>query len=180
MKPKLVQGPGLRRKEPKVSAIVAGPFIGPRELCHCGHVKRPYWNGYGFYSRCNACDRRRIGPAKLASSNRKWLLGARYGITVEQYEELLQRQGGGCAICGSTEPRGRQRSYHRRNFAVDHCHETGEVRGLLCFPCNAAIGQLGDTVEHVQSAVRYLSGNNRSLVSRVLHSVDESHRDCAG
>ena len=59
-----------------------------------------------------------------------------YGISLEDYERMLIDQGGKCAICGSLDPRAK-----REHFAVDHCHTTGKVRGLLCIPCNTAIGQ---------------------------------------
>ena len=72
-----------------------------------------------------------------------------YGISLDTYNKILEHQGGGCAICG-TPPNG-------RSLAVDHCHETSKVRGLLCSDCNTSIGKLGDTAENVQRAVRYLS-----------------------
>jgi hypothetical protein len=71
---------------------------------------------------------------------------AQYGLTVEDFDRMLAEQGGVCAIC----------SREHERMCVDHCHETGKVRGILCSPCNRAIGQLGDTVEHVQRAVTYL------------------------
>lgn len=75
----------------------------------------------------------------------------KYGITPEEYAETLESQRGGCAICGSTEPK------HRGPFfVVDHCHTTGKVRGLLCSPCNTALGLLGDDPKLLRSALRYL------------------------
>lgn len=59
----------------------------------------------------------------------------RYGITVEDYNRMFAEQGGRCGICGSDKS-GRN-GYH---FAVDHCHNTGQVRGLLCIRCNASLG----------------------------------------
>lgn len=58
-----------------------------------------------------------------------------YGITLEEYASLYDEQGGRCALCGG-ESNGRGR------LAVDHDHETGRVRGLLCFSCNTALGRL--------------------------------------
>jgi len=62
----------------------------------------------------------------------------RYGISVQEYEELLDAQAGGCALCGGTHRSGRR-------LHVDHDHETGRVRGLLCYPCNQAVGRLWPT-----------------------------------
>src|SRR5438105_1869150 len=65
-------------------------------------------------------------PELYAMVQRRSWLKTKYGITLEDEARLLREQGGGCAICGSTEP-GRQARY----FHVDHDHATGEVRGML-------------------------------------------------
>ncbi len=71
----------------------------------------------------------------------------RYGMTPEEYSSLLEVQKGGCAVCGKK---------CTRRLAVDHDHETGRVRGLLCMPCNTAIGSLRDSPALVAKAVVYL------------------------
>lgn len=80
----------------------------------------------------------------------KWLRRA-YGITVEYYRDLERRQEGKCAICGS-EPT----DENRKKLQVDHDHETGKVRGLLCRPCNTALGLLQDNAALVERARCYL------------------------
>ncbi|MBM3661163.1 MAG: hypothetical protein FJW95_16895 [Actinobacteria bacterium] len=62
---------------------------------------------------------------------------------------MLEAQGGGCAICGRPEPEG-------GSLHVDHDHETGAVRGLLCFRCNGALGNLDENVERLADAIAYL------------------------
>jgi len=79
-------------------------------------------------------------------------LKARYGITRSEYDEMLKKQGGVCAICGSPDI-GRKGS---KNFPVDHCHETKIIRGLLCHKCNAILGLCNDNVETLQNCVTYL------------------------
>jgi hypothetical protein len=101
-----------------------------------------------------------------------------YGLTRQDYEKLLDRQGHCCAICKS--PEAKTKKIKHLKFLVDHCHATGEVRGLLCHPCNSAIGMLGDDPSRLASAIEYLNGGARSLVSSVLHCVDEGYRDRAG
>lgn len=59
----------------------------------------------------------------------------RYGITLEDYNRMLQSQDGKCKICESEKAGNKE-----QNFAVDHCHKTGIVRGLLCIKCNARLG----------------------------------------
>jgi len=76
-----------------------------------------------------------------------------HDITVDQYDEILASQGGKCAICGTTDPGGRGNRYH-----VDHCHETGSIRGLLCHMCNKTLGNFGDNISGIMRVVKYLSG----------------------
>lgn len=64
---------------------------------------------------------------------------------------MLREQGGTCAICHGTETVGR--------LAVDHCHSTGRVRGLLCTNCNQAIGKLKDDSQLLRNAINYLEVN---------------------
>lgn len=79
----------------------------------------------------------------------------RYGITLEDYERILESQNGGCAICETTTPGGRGNRFH-----VDHNHETGVVRGLLCWTCNRRLGVL-ELHGWVEKAMVYLSGIRR-------------------
>ena len=72
-----------------------------------------------------------------------------YGITAEQYDEMFEAQGGVCAICG--------RPPKNMPLNVDHDHETGEVRGLLCWSCNhRVLGAVRDSIELLQRAAAYL------------------------
>ncbi len=77
--------------------------------------------------------------------NRQWRFTREYGLTPEAYAALVDGQGGLCAICRERE------AQH-----VDHDHMTGAVRGVLCFPCNAALGQLKDRVDLLKAAIDYL------------------------
>jgi hypothetical protein len=81
-----------------------------------------------------------------------------HGVTKEQYYSMLEKQGGVCAICGADKSRVKDKSKNGKTlmFAIDHCHTTGKIRGLLCSKCNMAIGQLGDTADSVNRAVEYL------------------------
>lgn len=72
-----------------------------------------------------------------------------YGLAKGEYEKLLQKQDGVCAICRGKCPSGRR-------LAVDHDHETGSIRGLLCGPCNTAIGKLGECTDRMIDALLYI------------------------
>lgn len=81
-------------------------------------------------------------------------LRTKYGITLENYEDLLVAQLGRCAICQTDDPP--IRSGAKIHWHVDHCHVTGRVRGLLCFRCNQGLGLLGDDPERLRQAIAYL------------------------
>lgn len=72
-----------------------------------------------------------------------------YGITLQQKSEMLEKQGG-CAACGGNNP-GSVKGWH-----IDHCHKTGRIRGILCHPCNAALGNARDSVERLKQLMQYL------------------------
>lgn len=79
-----------------------------------------------------------------------------YGISLDEYKEMSERQNHVCAICGNAETatlRGEVKS-----LAVDHCHQTGEVRGLLCTDCNRALGLFKDNINVIRKAADYLEG----------------------
>jgi hypothetical protein len=67
------------------------------------------------------------------------------GLTLEQYEAMVAEQGGRCAICK-----------RERQLDIDHCHDTQRVRGLLCGPCNRALGFVDDDPAILRAAIRYL------------------------
>lgn len=78
-----------------------------------------------------------------------------FGMEPDQYHDLLDQQGGVCAICSQPETR-----KGRRYLAVDHCHTTGKIRGLLCANCNCAIGHFKDSTEILNNAIKYLEQRN--------------------
>jgi hypothetical protein len=90
------------------------------------------------------CRRRRRRRAELQQ---------KYSVELERYEEMWTAQEGACRICS-----GGLLSRSKDSFAsVDHCHQTGRVRGLLCHRCNLAIGQFGDDPALLLRAAEYLS-----------------------
>jgi len=115
----------------------------------------------GYQGVCKECSAR--NHKTWAQENRqkeryytqRARLRDKYGITVEAYNDLLARQNGLCAICD--KPETTVHSGSARLMAVDHDHETGEIRGLLCNNCNRALGLFGDDLSTLQRAVAYLS-----------------------
>lgn len=99
--------------------------------------------------RVNANERARYAadPSKAAAKQRRRL----YGITQDQFDAMLSDQNFSCAICGTKEPGGVGKTFH-----VDHCHSSGEVRGLLCYLCNAGLGSFRDNTVFLKHAIGYL------------------------
>lgn len=97
---------------------------------------------------------RKNNPEWKRILDRKNNLYRGFGITPEQYQAILEMQNGVCAICGKPET-AKLRGIIK-NLAVDHCHTTGKIRGLLCSCCNTAIGLLQDDEEVVSLALNYL------------------------
>lgn len=78
----------------------------------------------------------------------------RYGLSVSEFDAMLGAQNGVCAICG-----GAPHDRYQKNMAVDHCHETGRIRGILCLNCNSALGLFAEDANRLRAAIEYLSRN---------------------
>lgn len=100
-------------------------------------------NRSGYEPRCNDC---------IAARSRE----RNYGISDDEYQSLLTRQGGLCAICRREETCLANNGRLIKSLAVDHDHETGEVRGLLCTNCNKSLGCMGDDPDRLMAAAAYL------------------------
>jgi hypothetical protein len=91
---------------------------------------------------------------ELYLMDRERNLRKEFGIGLEEYGAMLEKQGGVCAICKQEETT--VRAGRVMALPVDHCHETGKIRGLLCNSCNRALGKFKDSVEHLLAAASYL------------------------
>ncbi len=93
--------------------------------------------------------RRKAAPEVLRAQERRKHLRRAYGLTQNDYNEMLESQNYVCAICKAPYD-------DQRALCVDHDHDTGAIRGLLCNNCNQGIGLLGDNCEGMSQALRYL------------------------
>lgn len=115
----------------------------PTPITHCKH-------GHEFTEENTSTT---FGPEGrprrrcLACSRVSWL--RKYGLTPETHQELLDSQGNSCALCRTP--------FDAAKPHIDHCHETGAVRGILCPGCNTGLGLLGDTPESLQRAAEYVT-----------------------
>jgi hypothetical protein len=106
---------------------------------------------YGRRNTCKPCMNKNTKAWQDVPGNRKnSILKGTYGITLEEYEERLEAQGGCCAICY------RSPQEVEKALGVDHNHETNQIRGLLCDKCNFALGHLNDDPDLLIRAASYL------------------------
>lgn len=120
----------------------------PKKCRSCGDL----YNIGNRYPDCKNCRKKEW----LRSQKEKGVDPTEYkhrlrlDISFLEREDLLESQEGRCAICGIPEEES------PRVLVVDHCHKTGETRGLLCGQCNTGIGMMKDNIETVRNAVKYL------------------------
>ena len=117
-------------------------------------------------NRARAAQWAKAHPEIVAERSRKYYLAkavamrnafykTKYGITTNDYDLMLVEQRGKCAICRNESKR------HR--LCVDHCHDTGKIRGLLCHTCNRAIGLMRDCGDTLQAAAAYVRHHKRQV-----------------
>lgn len=115
------------------------------------------WAGYARKYRVNNYDKHRENAKKYKSLHpervKNTVLKRNFGITIDQFNKMFSAQGGCCLICG------RHASEFKKSLAVDHCHKTGKIRGLLCHHCNTAIGLLQDEPVLAVKLAEYLKGH---------------------
>jgi hypothetical protein len=124
----------------------------------------------GCHSYCKECNNRRSRESvkRLSGSTRHYHLKRRCGIGADDFDRVVAEQAGVCAICGRRDP-----------GHVDHDHETGEVRGILCFNCNGGLGQFRDDVDALRSAAVYLESRTpevRELTGSARERAGELRR----
>jgi Recombination endonuclease VII len=112
----------------------------------------------GLWRYCLQCERLRTARIKRTPQAEKKVKQRRmskYRLSDEEFDRLKDRQAGLCAICGRPETRDHGPAKFKR-LAIDHCHATGKVRGLLCQECNIGLGLFRDDCAIMEAAVAYL------------------------
>jgi hypothetical protein len=116
--------------------------------------RRKYLKGWARKNKAkikkNHASWKKKNPESYRRANRNYRLKKEYGITESDYGLLLESQGGRCGICR------RHQDELKYRLNVDHDHDTGEVRGLLCSRCNVSLGVFGDSVDGLMVAIAYL------------------------
>jgi hypothetical protein len=110
--------------------------------------------------RVNATQRARRSKPEAKRRARADHLMRKFAMTIEQYDSMLEAQGGGCFICG--RPSREDSSLH-----VDHDHSTGRVRGILCFCCNNALADFQDDPALLRKAASYVTHNSPEVEEEI-------------
>jgi hypothetical protein len=173
------------------SGRIAAAIVGGKKFCTQCRETKPIADfapdkrkKSGLSSACKECraTQSREWRRNHPEQNRKWALvqwhkkprvsrhalhiKRMFGMSADDYKNLLDFQGGVCAICGQKETRHSSNGKDFLPLAVDHDHKTGRVRGLLCSRCNTAIGYFDDDVVVIEKALVYL----KEHLGRCKHS----------
>lgn len=124
----------------------------------------------GYQHLCKPCQSvyqknyvRRKDPTARAKANRKWRLGRYFGMTPEQYDEMLKNQNNACAVCHQEEKLINHKTGKLSPLSVDHCHATGKVRSLLCNRCNVTLGRVADSPALLRKLADYVERHSAIL-----------------
>ncbi len=111
----------------------------------------------GKHSWCKACVNIGIKKNYDYRKVRARRLDQQYGISIDTLKEMVEVQGGKCAICQ------REFGIWQQGPQVDHCHRTGRVRGILCTNCNIGLGRFKDLPDILRRAADYLENHSDQL-----------------
>jgi hypothetical protein len=127
----------------------SGGLIYECECKLCGGMHKRTSHQLGRGSRSRECPEYKA-PNWSGYDREDQIMRRTYGISMQEFDELVEFQGGKCAICF------KPLDAINRRANIDHCHDTGKVRGILCTGCNTGIGHLGDNIEGLKKALYYL------------------------
>lgn len=120
---------------------------------NCGPVEIRIKRRTNGTLRFTCREAERAWTRKTPQERREYRIKHLYKISVEEYDAIHDAQNGVCAICGRTS--------EGKKLAVDHCHSTGLVRGLLCTACNVGLGLFRDDLVLLAKAMQYLQNDER-------------------
>ena len=120
--------------------------VGSRRKCHTCGTPTPEAEGKPGPAVCNDC---RVDPRANSYEKERRRTLRKYGITQDDYDRMLHDQGNKCPICKTADP-------GTKGWCIDHCHDTGNVRSLLCNPCNMAIGQANENPDVLRAMADYV------------------------
>lgn len=136
------------------------------KYCPTCEVEKPLESFYNVSTRfdgkskaCKICSNKI--DMKYKKDNKKYkeyihkcTLKRKFNLSLDEYNQMFTKNNGCCYICN------RHQTSFKTRLAVDHCHTTGKIRGLLCSPCNTALGSFKDNIDILNKAINYLKINS--------------------
>lgn len=126
-----------------------------------------YWKGQSACIVCMKHKQKNYWNSRTPKKRLEQHLKYKYGITPEQFLAAWEDQSGCCAICSETLPDLLVYENRRRGYAIDHNHDTGEFRGILCLHCNTLLGMAGDNPDILTRAIKYLETRGAYLAKQI-------------
>lgn len=140
-----------------MSSVVA--LFAEKRCPDCDHVKNinsEFWKGQSYCIDCSKLRQKTRWNSRTPHKRLEQHLKYKYELTIGELMQALEDQEGGCAICSDELPDLLVYNNRRRGYAIDHNHETGKFRGILCLPCNSMLGMAKDDARLLEKAVSYL------------------------
>ena len=128
-------------------------------VCNVGKEDSKYWKGQYLCIECQKNKQKNYWKSRTPLKRLEQHLKYKYGITHKEFMSAWESQSGCCAVCNIELPDLMVYDNRRRGYAIDHNHETGKFRGILCLPCNTLLGMAKDSVEVLETAIQYLQTN---------------------
>ena len=125
----------------------------------CGQNKpvEDYWRGQSSCIVCTKVKQKTRWASRTPKKRLEQHLKYKYGVTHAEFVTAWDQQDGACSICKNDLPDLMTYDNRRRGYAIDHNHETGAFRGILCLKCNSLLGMASESTEVLSAAIEYLN-----------------------
>lgn len=125
-----------------------------------------FWKGQSACIPCSKHKQKTCWGSRTPLKRLEQHLKYKYGISHAEFSKAWEDQSGNCAICETELPDLMVYDNRRRGYAIDHNHETGEFRGILCLKCNSLLGMASESTDVLQSAIKYLTARGSYAAAR--------------
>jgi hypothetical protein len=143
--------------------------ITTRKLSDGTKVKRPYSYCKPCRVKVNSENFKKLGMPRCKTTQKDYKLRTKYNITLSDFHKQMEFQSNVCAIC-------KCEFQNERKTHVDHCHTTGEIRGILCSHCNHALGMFKDDINIIQTALDYIKNKGSWFRGNKKLTSDKSEK----
>lgn len=137
-------------------------------VCKSDKELDQFWKGQYCCIECQKIKQKIVWESRTPKKRLEQHLKYKYGVSHQEFMDAWQKQSGCCAICSEVLPDLMVYENRKRGYAIDHNHETGEFRGILCLNCNSLLGMARESKRVLQKAINYLDNNG----SYELHIVN--------